>query len=155
MTGPLSTTTVLTRNNRTLLRAEWVWLADDPAAVRLVISHGRGCPPPRPIPSEDDTGARPSRAVWTLARHLLRNAVMGQTPPEGHVVLRRDTQRGRVLHVGLWTPDGWWDAITDRDVAGRFVGDTYSRVSTTAERDALAAAAGLLDPVTLTEREAS
>lgn len=154
MDQPLTVATVLSRG-KALLPAEWVWLARDPAAVRLCVSHSQYGPPPRPLPSRENVAERPHPgvAVWCVARAQLRAALAGRPPGFAHVVLSTASDRRRVLTVALWTADGWWRAVADSRVAAQFLGESYAHVSTEREAVMVAAAANRLDPVRLAELE--
>lgn len=154
MDQPLTVATVLTRG-RVLLPAEWVWLARDPAAVRLCVSRSQWAPPPRPVPSRENPPDRvhPGAAVWCVARDHLRDALAGADPAPGHVMVRTWPDRRQVLGVELWTADGWWRAITDSRVAAQFLCESYAHVSSDREDVMVAAAAHRLDPERLAELE--
>ncbi|MPZ64356.1 MAG: hypothetical protein GEU83_02115 [Pseudonocardiaceae bacterium] len=154
MDQPLTLATVLIRG-RMLLPVEWVWLARDPAAVRLCVSRSQYGSPPRPVPSRENPPERPPPgvAMWCVARAQLRDALAGRRPGFGHVVLATSPHRRRVLGIALWTADGWWRAITDSHVATQFLGESYAHVSSDREAVMVAAAANRLDPARLAELE--
>lgn len=154
MDQPLTVAAVLTRG-RVLLPAEWVWLARDPAAVRLCVFHSQYGAPPRPVPSRENVPERrlPGVAVWCAARANLRDALAGRQPGFGHVVLSATPERRRALVIALWTPEGWWQARTDSRVAAQFLGESYAHVSPEREAVMVAAAANRLDPERLAELE--
>lgn len=151
---PLTVAAVLTRG-RVLLPAEWVWLARDPAAVRLCVSHSQYGPPPRPVPSRENVPERqvPGTAMWCVARANLRDALAGRHPGFGHLMLSMPSERRGVLRIALWTADGWWRAITDSRVVAQFLGESYAHVSSEREAVMVAAAAHRLDPERLAELE--
>lgn len=154
MDHPLTVSTVLTRG-RELLPVEWVWLARDPAAVRLCVSRSQCAPPPRPVPSVENPPERalPGVAVWCVARDRLRDALAGCHPGPGTVLLWTRPDRRRVLGVELWTADGWWRAITDSRVASQFLSESYAHVAADREAVMVTAAANRLDPERLAELE--
>lgn len=150
MSDPLRVSTLIT-SGRTLHRAQLVWLARDPAAVRLVIEPARGVPPPRRVPAEDDRCRRPAQEVWEFARSLLRDGLMGLPPSAGHVRLR--SPRKGVLRIGLLTPGGWWSGCTDPKPVTTFLAATYCQVGVSEEQALVADTAQRLDPSVLTQRE--
>lgn len=153
MDQPLTVATVLTRG-LVALPAEWVWLARDPAAMRLCVFHAQEMRPPRPVPSSENPPERARKAaVWCVARERLRDGLAGRHCGPGHVVLRASPARRHLLQARLWTADGWWCGVTDSRVAARFLDETYAHVSPEREAGMLAAAAHRLDPDRLAELE--
>ncbi len=153
MDHPLTVSTVLTQG-RASLPAEWVWLARDPAAVRLCVSRSQSAPPPRPVPSPENPLERPPlAAVWCLARDRLRDALAGRTLEPGDVAFTVWPDRCRVMGVQLWTPNGWWCGVTDSRVASQFLRESYAHMSPGREAVMLTAAANRLDPDRLAELE--
>lgn len=153
MDQPLTVSTVLTQG-RVSLPAEWVWLARDPAAVRLCLSRSPWAPPPRPVPSRENSPERLAPvAVWCFARERLRDALAGRRLDPGHVGLTVWPDRCRALGVQLWTAVGWWRGVTDSRVVTQFLCESYAHVSSEREAVMLAAAANRLDPDRLAELE--
>lgn len=153
MDQPLTVSTVLTQG-RVSLPAEWVWLARDPAAVRLCVSRSPSAPPPRPRPSRENPPERPVPvAVWCCARERLRDALAGRMLDPGHMGFTVWPDRCRALGVQLWTSNGWWRGVTDVRVVTQFLCASYAHVSSEREAVMVASAANRLDPDRLAELE--
>lgn len=150
----VSTSLTWGHNFRVQFPAEWVWVANNPAMIRLVIGASHSVPVPRPTDNEDgQLSRRSATAEWAMSRDSLREALLG-VRGVGAVRMAVHPQRTTTLCVALLTAGrGWFEATTSSKAAASFLAVTYGHVSLLRESLIIQEAANRLDPSTFLETE--